>query len=278
MKTLSKNLTNTLLLSLCITIAGCTTYGRSEKQIEVTDGTENKSLDLLQQVNELEAESSELKNQVEVLQYELDQVNRRAQTQQAELDRLYQAEGLSGYTYEDDNATGSTLGGAVVVPQSTDAQGYPVETQEIEIGTEQSGSTVTPSTQSVPTATSALTAQQMYNNGFEQLKQGQYPESIDTFSQLLAAHPSSTFADDAQYWSGEAHYVNRDFNSALEAFNKVVRNYPSSDRAPDALLKIGYIYYEQGDADNARNVFNDIIARYPNERVSDFARERLKNL
>ena len=300
MKLNSEKYAIALILTVCTAFTGCTTYSRGSNQVEVTDATENRSLSLLSEINQLEAENSELKNQVEVLQYELDQLSRRAQTQQAELDRLYRAEGLTGYTYEDPLGTsgGNSNSGWITTPQPEQESEFPVQTQstqtqntqtqdiqtqdiqtqEIEVGTTGQGTAVTPSVESVPQSTSSLSAQEIYNLGFEQLKQGQYDESIQTFSDLLANHPSSTFADDAQYWSGEAYYVNREFSNALQAFNNVSNNYPSSDRAPDAMLKIGYIYYEQGDAANARNVFNDILVKYPNERVADFARERLKNL
>ena len=295
MKLVSKKYSLAAVLTACLLVTGCTTYSRGSNQVEVTDANENRSLNLLSEINQLEAENSELKNQVELLQYEMDQVSRRAQTQQAELDRLYRAEGLTGYQYQDQSGSGALPNnGAIGVPpqpgleaefpnqtqntQTQDTQNQGLQTQEIEVGAASQGAAVTPSAENLPTQTSSLSAQEIYNLGFEQLKQGQYKESIGSFSDLLASHPTSTFADDAQYWTGEAYYVNREFSNALQAFNNVVNNYPSSDRAPDALLKTGYIYYEQGDATNARLVFNDIIVKYPNERVADFARERLKNL
>ena len=284
MKLVSNHYAGALILAICAVLTGCTTYSRGNNQVEVTDATENRSLSLLSEINQLEAENAELKNQVELLQYEVDQVSRRAQTQQAELDRLYRAEGLTGYSYQDQSQSGGLSTGGEIVNsqpgQDTSIQDttYQSQTQEIEVGTIEQGTTVTPTAQSLPQATSSLSAQEIYNNGFEELKQGQYTESIATFGQLLATHPTSTFADDAQYWTGEAYYVNREFSNALQAFSNVSNNYPGSDRAPDALLKIGYIHYEQGNAASARDVFNDIIVRYPNERVADFARERLKNL
>lgn len=287
MKLASNKYPLALILTVCVVFTGCTTsYSRGTGQVEVTDAAEKRSLSLLSEVNQLEAENSELQNQVEVLQYELDQLNRRAQTQQAELDRLYQAEGLTGYTYEDTSGTGPIPNSdEIAVTQPGQDAEFPAQSQDngivggaVEQSTGQQGTAVPSTTENLPQATSSLSAQEVYNSGFEQLKQGQYNESIQTFAGLLAAHPNSTFADDAQYWTGEAYYVNREFSNALQAFNNVVNNYPGSDRAPDALLKTGYIYYEQGDAENARNVFNDILVKYPNERVADFARERLKNL
>lgn len=283
------------MLTACVTVTGCTTYSRGTNQVDVSDTAESRSLNMLSEINLLEDENSGLKNQVEILQYELDQLKRRAQIQQTELDRLYREEGLTGYTYEDPLTVpaGDTNSGWITTPQVEQNTGNPVQaedlplqgsqdqnirTQEIDVGATGQGAAVSTAPRIVPQSTSSLSAQEIYNLGFEQLKKGQYDESIGTFSDLLAAHPNSTFADDAQYWTGEAHYVKREYNNALQAFNSVTNQYPGSDRAPDAMLKIGYIYYEQGDAANARAVFNEIIAKYPNQRVSNFAQEKLKDL
>ena len=48
----------------------------------------------------------------------------------------------------------------------------------------------------------------------------------------------ATFLDNAQYWLGEAYYVNHDYTNALAAFQRVVDKYPQSRKVPDALLKV----------------------------------------
>ena len=58
------------------------------------------------------------------------------------------------------------------------------------------------------------------------------------------SYPDSPLADNAQYWLGEAYYVNKSFPEALAAFQRVVDKYPQSRKLPDAMLKIGYCDYE----------------------------------
>ena len=54
----------------------------------------------------------------------------------------------------------------------------------------------------------------------------------------------ASLADNAQYWLGEAYYVNKSYPEAQAAFQRVVDKYPQSRKRPDALLKIGYCQYE----------------------------------
>ena len=68
--------------------------------------------------------------------------------------------------------------------------------------------------------------------------------AIAAFQTFLGAYPDSALADNAQYWLGEAYYVNKSFPEALAAFQRVVDKYPQSRKLPDALLKIGYCDYE----------------------------------
>src|ERR1019366_453052 len=67
-----------------------------------------------------------------------------------------------------------------------------------------------------------------YQAAFDLLKNGQYDRAITAFQGFLNAYPNSQLADNAQYWLGEAYYVNRSFPEALAAFQRVVENFPGS--------------------------------------------------
>ena len=80
-----------------------------------------------------------------------------------------------------------------------------------------------------------------YQAAFALLKNSQYDQAIQAFQSFLSTYPTSPLADNAQYWLGEAYYVNRSFPEALAAFQKVVDKYPQSRKVPDALLKVGLL-------------------------------------
>ncbi|HEY2679026.1 MAG TPA: tol-pal system protein YbgF [Steroidobacteraceae bacterium] len=91
-----------------------------------------------------------------------------------------------------------------------------------------------------------------YQAAFNLLKDGQYDRAIVAFQKFLVAYPDSSLADNAQYWLGEAYYVNKAYPEAQAAFQRVVDKYPQSRKLGDALLKIGYCRYEMKQWESAR--------------------------
>ena len=136
------------------------------------------------------------------------------------------------------------------------------------------GSASTGSTQSgsMPTDTS------VYQTAFGLLKDGQYDRAVQAFQQFLYTYPSSSLADNAQYWMGEAYYVNRAYPDAQSAFQRVIDKYPQSRKIPDALLKIGYCRYEMKLFDSSKAALEQVISQYPDAPAAKLARERLDKM
>ncbi|MCB1748367.1 MAG: tol-pal system protein YbgF [Gammaproteobacteria bacterium] len=117
-----------------------------------------------------------------------------------------------------------------------------------------------------------------YRDAFAMLKAGQYEESIAAFNTYLQQYPDSQYADNAQYWLGEAYYVLRQFEPAIEQYQKLVQNYPASQKQSHALLKIAYSYSELGLNDQALAVLNDLKARFPGSAAARLADERIQRI
>jgi len=117
-----------------------------------------------------------------------------------------------------------------------------------------------------------------YQKAFNLLKQGRYKESITSFRAFLKEYPGGNYEDNAQYWLGEASYVNRDFDTALNEFSKVVEGYPQSTKVPGALLKSGYIYYEKRDWAKAREMFKRLNQEHPGGTEARLAAKRLERM
>jgi tol-pal system protein YbgF len=117
-----------------------------------------------------------------------------------------------------------------------------------------------------------------YQQAFNLLKQSLYEQAIKAFREFLAEHPASEYADDAQYWLGEAHYVTREFEPALVEYRALAATYPDSPKLTQALLKIGYTLQELGRIDEARAALQDLAQRYPGTSSARLAEERLAAL
>lgn len=117
-----------------------------------------------------------------------------------------------------------------------------------------------------------------YEKAFNQLKDGRYDMAIASFKAFIEAYPTVGYADNAQYWLGEANYAQQRYKDALTEFNKVLDNYPNSSKIPDAMLKIGYSYGEIGDKKQAKVVLDNILALYPDTTAARLAKKRIKTL
>jgi tol-pal system protein YbgF len=117
-----------------------------------------------------------------------------------------------------------------------------------------------------------------YQAAFDLLKNSQFDAAIAAFQKFLLSFPDSTLADNAQYWLGEADYVNKAFPAAQAAFQKVVDKFPQSRKVPDALLKIGYCQYELKDFDAARRTLSKVTTQFPDSPSGHLAQQRLDSM
>jgi tol-pal system protein YbgF len=214
---------------------------------------ENQSL--LQVSNQLEALRSDVRamhNDVDQLTNALDSGRKQQRDMYADLDqRLKNLEARSGAAPA---ASAAPAAGAAVAP----AAGAPA----------------------AAAASSADSGEDKssYQAAFNLLKDGQYDRAIVAFQKFLATYPNSSLADNAQYWLGEAYYVNKAYPEAEAAFQRVVDNYPQSRKLGDALLKIGFCRYELKQWQSAREVLGQVIARFTDTPAARLAQQRLDKM
>jgi len=127
-------------------------------------------------------------------------------------------------------------------------------------------------------ATVAGEEEPIYQRALTLLRERQYNESIKDFQEILTRYPQSKYADNAQYWIGEAHYALREFDRALDAFNRLLNSYPDSSKRAHALLKIGYVYYEIRDYNAARAMLEQVRDTYQETESARLAIERLQKM
>ena len=120
--------------------------------------------------------------------------------------------------------------------------------------------------------------QAVYTQAFDALKAGSYSVAITGFKDFLGTYPASPLAENAQYWLGEAYYVNHDYEAAAGAFRAVLKKWPDSRKAPDALLKLGYTQYAQKQYSAARATLTEVTRKYPGSDSAKLAAERLRRV
>jgi tol-pal system protein YbgF len=115
----------------------------------------------------------------------------------------------------------------------------------------------------------------VYKAAYAALGSRQHAVAIAGFKSFLELWPDHDYADNSQYWLGEAFYDRGDWKSALAEFRKVVEKYGRGNKAPDALLKVGFCLGRLGEAPAARDVLAQVLEIHP---ASDAARLAAKKL
>ena len=119
---------------------------------------------------------------------------------------------------------------------------------------------------------------QAYQLAYDELRNGHTSQSIEQFNAYLSHYPGGIYANNAQYWLGEAYRVNQDNVAAHKAFNDVIEKYPNGAKVPDALLKLGYIEAEQKNLAKAREYLTRVVADYPKSPAAALAAKKLLKL
>lgn len=130
----------------------------------------------------------------------------------------------------------------------------------------------------LPGETDPALEQAAYTRAFKLLKDGNYSQAITAFRTFLSNYGSGKYADNAQYWLGEANYATRDYKTALVEFQRIVTDFPDSPKRKDAELKIGFTYYELKDWEAAKRALESVIAQFPDTTNARTAQQRLERL
>lgn len=202
--------------------------------------TNQSLIELAQRIDALQAELRAMRGEVEVLQHQNEGGKSQTRTLYGDLEkRIAALETLGG-------VAGSGAAGSLAPPAG---------------GTAAAGG-----------------EQASYDAAFNALKSSDYPRAIAGFKNFVSTYPASPLASNAQYWLGEAYYVNREFPNALGAFQRVISEWPDSRKAPDALVKVGFTQAALGKTAEARDALENVQKRYPGSEAAALATERLKRL
>jgi len=139
------------------------------------------------------------------------------------------------------------------------------------------GAPRTPEAAAAPGPGGEADAKRMYDQAYKDLQRGNYSLAVLGFREFLRLAPESDLADNAQYWIGECHYAERDFQQAIQEFLKVPELWPRGDKAPSALLKTGYAYLQLDDRANARKYLNQVVEQFPNSEEATSAKNKLRS-
>jgi len=270
--------------------------------------------DLVNQIDTLQRELQRMRGELEQHSYELEQLRNRQRDLFVDIDRRLQKleggrTGLSPATMaptvpmvlsdSGDNPPLEVLTPATEPIEPDGAEQAPPLSVETQASVDQAAAPAplsTPSAESqaaaapgaVPGSVATLPAgavavdpalaEASYREAFGLLKAGRYDESIAAFNAYLVEFPTSTYADNAQYWLGEAYYVMRQFEAAIGEYQKLIQSYPQSAKLTHAQLKMGYSLHEIGKTAEAKLQLESLVSSYPGTTTARLAEKRLQQI
>jgi len=225
-----------------------------------TTATNRSMVEMFGRLNQLQNELRQVRGDMEVINHELRGIKKRQRELYLDIDRR-----LS------DLEAGSVRKDGSLPANDQAEQPTPANVA----GGTSSGGQAPDTTQTLPPSREEKDA---YRSAFNLLKEGRYNQSIKAFAGFLAQYPGSTYADNAQYWLGEANYVSRKYPAAVTEFNKVLTAFPNSSKVADAMLKLGFTHYELKEWAKAREILTAVVQKYPDSSAAKLADTRLQRL
>lgn len=153
--------------------------------------------------------------------------------------------------------------------------------QPLPIGSSKPDNSRDPKPPASPDNTKTSTAadpKQLYDTAYLDITRGNYDLAIAGFREFLKLYPSSSLADNSQYWIGEGYYAQKKYTEALAEFEKVVSQYPTQDKAAAAYYKSGLCQRELGNKAEARERWQALVNKYPKSPEAKLAQDRIKEL
>ncbi|MGZ8224670.1 MAG: tol-pal system protein YbgF [Methylobacter sp.] len=234
----------------------------------------NTLYEMMGRLEQLQVEMQQLTGKVEEQAYQITELKKRQNTMYSDFDERIQgieskAEGVNqpaaGTPPAQSNSAEIKTPATVPVPAAAPAPA-PVPAP---------ANKQAPPVAKPDAAPSIGNEKQEYQQAYDALRNGHTNQAITEFNALLTKYPAGQYANNAQYWLGEAYRVNQNIDSARNAFTKAVENYPGSAKVPDALLKLGYIEYELKNWAKAREYLTRVTGEFPSSSAAHLASKKL---
>lgn len=246
--------------------------------------SDNAIFEVLGRLEQLQSEVQQLRGMVEEQSQTIADLQRKQSNMYSDLDDRLQT--LT--SAQPQAAPAATAAAAEPAPQPAPATPPPPAVSAPATPAVQPAATTPPAATSAPAPVveskpavpvpGAGNEKERYQAAYDALRNGHNSQAVKMFQDLLKEFPAGEYADNSQYWLGEAFKMNREFDAARAAFNKVVSQYPNSSKVPDALLKLGFIELDNQNIPKARDYLTRVTTSYPGTTAAHLAEKKLAQM
>ena len=218
------------------------------------------AVELLYQIETLQAEVKTLRGLLEEQSHELQKMKRSQKDRYIDLDKrlsILMSQPASP-------AVAAKVLPPTVTPDASSIVSAPVTNQAA----------------TAPVVIKAATAeiQESYRSSYELIRQKKFTEADAAFTAFVNKYPNNELTGNAYYWLGELKLVLGDQQSALTNFKLVAQRFPGHSKESDALYKIGIVYDQLDNKEEAKKYLNQVVIRFPESNTAKLATSYLTNM
>jgi tol-pal system protein YbgF len=118
----------------------------------------------------------------------------------------------------------------------------------------------------------------LYQNALRDKTGGKDDLALQEFGEYLKYYATSSYAPNAQFYIGEIHFKQGDYEAALQDFDMVLEKYPANNKTPDARYMKGQTLVKLSRRTAGAAEFRALIRQYPNTDLAAKAQRELKQL
>ena len=118
----------------------------------------------------------------------------------------------------------------------------------------------------------------LYNTALRDYTSGNYPLSLQEFTDYLRYYPNTSLASNAQFYVGDIYYQQGQFERAIQEYDKAIEQYPTGNKSAAAQLKKGFALINMSLRPQGIQELNSLIRRFPNTPEASLAQDKLTDL
>lgn len=126
--------------------------------------------------------------------------------------------------------------------------------------------------------TPTISAQDLYANANRDRGGKKYDLAVQEYQQYLKWYGNTDLAANAQFYIGDIHYRQKNYEQAVRDFDMVLEKYSENNKTPDALYSKGLALKALSRLTESHTEFLQLIKQYPRNDLAVQACDQLKSM
>jgi len=126
--------------------------------------------------------------------------------------------------------------------------------------------------------TPTISAQDLYANANRDRGSKKYDLALQEYQQYLKWYGNTDLAANAQFYIGDIHYRQKNFDQAVQDFDVVIEKYSENNKTPDAIYSKGLALKSLSRLTESHSEFLELIKLYPRNDLAAQACDQLKSM